>query len=62
MKSIRSAVTIIIIFKLFGIVAGINWLPLIALYILSLIGSAIATTYKIAVEINNNSNIIEENE
>ena len=61
MKSIRSAVTIIIIFKLFGIVAGINLLPLIALYILSLIGSAIATTYKIAVEINNN-NIIEENE
>lgn len=61
MKSIRTAVTIIIIFKLFGIVAGINWLPLVGLYTLSLIGSAIVSTFKIAAEINNN-NIIEENE
>ena len=61
MKSIRSAVTIIIIFKLFGIVAGINWLPLIGLYILSLIGSALAFTFKVAAEINN-KDIIEENE
>ena len=61
MKSIRSAVTIIIIFKLFGIVAGINWLPLIAIYILSLIGSVLAYPFKVALDIYNN-NIIEENE
>lgn len=61
MKSIRSAVTIIIIFKLFGIVAGINWLPLIGLYILSLIGSVLVSPFKVALEINKN-NIIKENE